>query len=91
MHKNDLEKIFHEHTGNIIHKWNHYLEIYDRHFQKFRNKKITIMEIGVYKGGSLEMWQRYFGDQCQIIGVDINPLCKRFENDKIKITIIINK
>lgn len=84
---NDLEKIFHEHTGNIIHKWNHYFEIYDKHFQRFKNKKITILEIGVYKGGSLEMWQKYFGQQCEIIGVDINPLCKRFENDKTKIFI----
>jgi len=87
VYNNDLEKIFHEHTGNIIHKWNHYLEIYDRYFQRFRNKKITIMEIGIYKGGSLGMWQKYFGEECQIIGVDINPLCKRFESDKIKIFI----
>jgi len=87
VYKNDLEKIFQEHTGNIIHKWNHYFEIYDRHFSRFRNKKITILEIGVYKGGSLEMWRKYFGQNCEIIGIDINPLCERFENDYTRIFI----
>jgi hypothetical protein len=83
----DLEKIFDNHTGNIIHKWKHYFEIYDRHFSRFRNKKITLLEIGVFKGGSLEMWREYFGENCQIIGIDINPLCKRFENNNTKIYI----
>jgi SAM-dependent methyltransferase len=87
VYTNDLEKIFAENTGNIIHKWKHYFEIYDKHFQRYRNKKVTILEIGIFKGGSLDMWQKYFGDNCQIIGIDINPLCKRFENDKIKVYI----
>jgi len=87
VYKNDLERIFHEHTGNIIHKWQHYFDIYDRHFSRFRNKKITILEIGVHKGGSLEMWRKYFGENCEIIGIDIIPLCKRFENSFTKIFI----
>jgi len=87
VYKTDLERIFHEHTGNIIHKWQHYFDIYDRHFSRFRNKKVTILEIGVFKGGSLEMWRKYFGENCEIIGIDINPLCKRFENSFIKIFI----
>ena len=33
------------------------------------------------------MWRKYFGPQCEIIGVDINPLCKRFEDEKTKIFI----
>jgi hypothetical protein len=86
-YKSDLEKIFHDHTGNIIHKWNHYFEIYDRHFSRFRNRKVRILEIGVYKGGSLQMWQKYFGADCEIYAIDINPLCKKFEEDKVKIFI----
>jgi hypothetical protein len=31
------------------------------------------------------MWQHYFGPQARIIGVDINPLCKRFEEPGIEI------
>lgn len=84
---NDLEKIFREHKGNIIHKWDHYFEIYDRHFSRFRNKPVVLMEIGVAKGGSLEMWRKYFGDQCTIIGMDINPACRQFEDERTKIFI----
>jgi 23S rRNA U2552 (ribose-2'-O)-methylase RlmE/FtsJ len=83
----DLERIFREHDGNIIHKWDHYFEIYERHFSKYRNKPITIAEIGVSKGGSLEMWRKYFGQDCTIIGIDINPTCKKFENEYTKIFI----
>ena len=87
MKKNDLEIIFNEHKGNIIHKWQHYFDIYDSHFKRYRNQKVTILEIGVYKGGSLEMWRKYFGKDCEIVGIDINPLCKRFEDNKTKIFI----
>ena len=82
-----VQHVFNSHTGNIIHKWYHYLEIYYRHFQKYIGKDVTILEIGVYKGGSLEMWRNYFGDKCKIVGIDINPLCKRFENENVKIYI----
>src|SRR5450755_2756362 len=84
---NDLEKIFTEHKGNIIHKWQHYFEIYDKHFSRYRNKKFVLMEIGVSKGGSLELWRKYFGKECEIIGIDINPACKQFETENTKIFI----
>jgi hypothetical protein len=87
MYTSQFEKIFKEHQGNIIHKWHHYFEIYDRHFQRFKNKKIVLLEIGVHKGGSLEMWKKYFGPECQFIGVDIHPLCKQFEDERTKIFI----
>lgn len=33
------------------------------------------------------MWRKYFGEECEIIGVDINPLCHRFENEKTRVFI----
>jgi len=83
----DLEKIFNDNRGKQINKWNHYFEIYDRHFSKFRNKEITLVEIGVFQGGSLEMWKSYFGPQARIYGIDINPECKNLEEDNITIFI----
>jgi len=76
---NDLEKYFNQNTGRLIHKWNHYFEIYDRHLSKFRGKQPTILEFGVSHGGSLQMWKDYFGESCKIYGVDINPESKQFE------------
>jgi hypothetical protein len=65
--------------GKVIHKWVHYFPIYERHFAWYRNKSLTFLEIGVSKGGSLAMWQRYFGPMARIVGIDINPACKVHE------------
>lgn len=71
----------------IIHKWKHYFPIYERHFKDFVYKPVTFIEIGCGKGGSLQMWKRYFGPHARIIGIDINPDCKRFEEDQIEVHI----
>jgi cephalosporin hydroxylase len=85
---NDLEKYFYgNENGIIIHKWLHYFDIYERHFSKYRGKKVNILEIGVYHGGSLNMWLDYFGVEATIYGIDINPTCNNLETDNIKIHI----
>lgn len=84
---NDLEKFFTENTGNLIHKWKHYFDVYDRHFSKYRGTDVHIVEFGVFHGGSLKMWKHYFGPRAKIYGVDINPNCKQVEEDQIEIFI----
>lgn len=84
---NDLKRYFTQNTGSLIHKWDHYFEIYDRHFSRFRGTDACILEIGVSQGGSLEMWQAYFGPRVRIVGVDINPACKQFESEGVQIFI----
>ena len=84
---NDLEKYFTENTGGLIHKWKHYFEIYDRHFSRFRGTDVHVVEFGVYQGGSMQMWKEYFGPNCKIFGVDINPHCKKVEEDQVQIFI----
>jgi len=85
---NDLEKFFGARgEGRGIWKWQHYFDIYDRHFSRFRGREVHLLEIGVHSGGSLEMWQDYFGPQARIYGVDIQPSCKAFENGAVKIFI----
>lgn len=73
--KGDLAKIFFAHKGQIVHKWIHYLEIYDRHFSKYRDTDFRMLEIGVFKGGSLDLWREYFGPKAVIFGIDVNPEC----------------
>jgi hypothetical protein len=84
---NDLEKYFRQNDKRLITKWNHYFDVYDRHFSRFRNKEIVILEIGIFQGGSLQMWKSYFGDKAKIYGIDIDPRCKELEEDNIKILI----
>jgi hypothetical protein len=71
----------------VINKWKHYFPIYERHFKDFVYKPITFIEIGCGLGGSLPMWKRYFGPHARIIGIDIDPECKRFEEDQIEVYI----
>jgi len=54
-------------------KGSSYLYNYEKFFDKFRNKKISLLELGVYKGGSLLMWSKYF-KKGNIVGVDINDV-----------------
>jgi hypothetical protein len=84
---NDLEYFFSNKEHRLIHKWNHYFEIYDRHLKHLRGEKINMLEIGISHGGSLEMWNYYFGPNVTIYAVDINPECKKFENENTKIFI----
>ena len=84
---NDLEKYFTANTGRLIHKWNHYFEIYDRHLSRFRDSDVHIVEFGVSHGGSMQMWKHYFGPHARIFGIDINPHCKQFEDEQVQIFI----
>ena len=85
---NALRDFFDNHKeGPGIWKWNHYFDIYDRHFYKFRGQEVDVLEIGVYSGGSLEMWRDYFGPKSRIYGVDIESACRVYESDDVKIFI----
>jgi len=84
---NDLERYFNNNTGRPIQKWQHYFDIYDRHFSRFRGAEVHVVEIGVDQGGSLQMWKDYFGQNAKIYGVDINYTCKELEEENIEIFI----
>jgi len=84
---NDLEKIFEANTENRIFKWQHYFEIYDRHFSRFRNRPICLVEIGVQHGGSARMWREYFGSMVRIVGGDKDPRCAEVADKQIEIFI----
>jgi hypothetical protein len=74
------------HTGRQIDKWAHYGPIYDRHLDPLWTTAKRILEIGVDHGGSLQLWAHAF-PSAQIVGLDINPDCKRFEEDGFSIVI----
>lgn len=85
---NPLKSYFDSHRdGKGIWKWSHYFDIYHRHFKEFVGKDVHILEIGVYSGGSLEMWREYFGPNCHVYGVDINEACKVYKNEYTTIFI----
>jgi|25_taG_2_1085351.scaffolds.fasta_scaffold01073_8 23S rRNA U2552 (ribose-2'-O)-methylase RlmE/FtsJ len=83
----ELFDYFENNKENCIDKWEHYFDIYDQWFQGYKNKNVTILEIGIFQGGSLNMWRNYFGENAQIYAIDINPECKQFEDANTRIFI----
>ena len=84
---NDLQAYFEANPGRMIHKWLHYFEVYERHLSRYRNTDVVLVEIGVYQGGSLQMWKHYLGPRARIWGVDVNPRCKEFEEEQVRVRI----
>lgn len=84
---NPLLQYFENNPGRLINKWLHYFDIYHRHFARYRGRACTIVEFGVFHGGSLQMWREYFGPAARIIGVDINPRLRELGEPGIEIII----
>jgi len=51
----NIRDLFYEHDENLIHKWDHYFEVYERYFSKYRGQKLNILEIGISHGGSIQL------------------------------------
>lgn len=71
--------IFFNNENEAVFKWLHYLPIYDRIFGKYVNRPIRFLEIGVFRGGSMNLWREFFGPQAVIFGIDIDPACAAFD------------
>jgi len=64
-----------------------YFQVYEETLSKYKGKEFTFVEIGVLNGGSLFMWREFFGPKARIIGVDLNPLAKKWEKEGFEIYI----
>ncbi|MBD8601581.1 class I SAM-dependent methyltransferase [Pseudomonas sp. CFBP 8771] len=84
-----LDEIYAQHTGRVSDKWQSYLHHYDRLLSPIRHKPISILEIGIQNGGSLEIWDQYFPNATSISGCDINEKCASITYDSTKINIVI--
>ena len=59
----------------------------DHLFNQYIGKKITFVEIGIFSGGSLFMWRKFFGKKARIIGIDLDPKAKQFKKYGFEIFI----
>ena len=75
MERGSVSEAFFENRGRPVHKWQHYLDIYERNLACYRDRPLFFLEIGIFDGGSLDMWRRYFGAEATIVGIDINQDC----------------
>ena len=81
MNSSTIRALFYDHKENLIHKWDHYFDIYEKHFSSFRDQKVNLLEIGISHGGSLQLWKKYFGEKVHVYAIDINPECKKLEEE----------
>jgi hypothetical protein len=61
------------------HKWLHYFENYQELLGPLRDRPIKMLEIGVYRGASLELWRNYLHPASVIVGIDIDEKCRKFD------------
>lgn len=79
--------IYADGSDRVVHKWHHYIPLYDRYFGRWRGRPLRFLEIGVSDGGSLAMWRRFFGPDAVIFGIDIDPRCAAFDGEAGKVRI----
>ena len=68
-------------------KYDNYFKVYEDLLKIYVGNQITIIEVGIFNGGSLFMWRQFFGPQARIIGVDLNPGAKKWEEHGFEIYI----
>lgn len=70
----ELECIGECYQTDKVKAYHDYLRKYEYFLKPFKNKVFTLLELGVFKGGSIRMWGEYF-QQAQVVGVDIDESC----------------
>ena len=80
----DLDAIGIKHHTDKCSMIHNYLGKYEFFLQCFRNQPIRLLELGIFQGASLRMWQEYF-PHAEIFGVDIREGCSQYEDERIHI------
>jgi hypothetical protein len=84
-----LTNIFDKYNSDKNSSFHNYCRQYEDIVQKYRNNPISFLEIGVFKGESIKTWREVFPNAKCIVGIDIDPLCKQYENVEKSIFIEI--
>ncbi|MEO7096467.1 MAG: class I SAM-dependent methyltransferase [Polyangiales bacterium] len=83
-----IRSLYETHGGYVSDKWSAYLGVYDELFQPFKERPITLLEIGVQNGGSLQILDRYFPNAVKLVGCDIDPRITKLEHGP-KVNLIV--
>jgi hypothetical protein len=55
----------------------HYFPVYEHHLERFRGRHARVLEIGVYRGGGLDLFRHYLGAEAVLVGIDIDEAASR--------------
>lgn len=68
-----------------------YLRKYEYFMRDLRHEEFNLLELGIYKGASLKMWEMYFG-KAHIYECDSNPDCSTLQTPRITVlTLDLNE
>ncbi len=81
-----LDEIARENGTDKSSEIHNYCDKYEKYLKFERNQQIKILEIGVLAGSSVKTWSEFYPNSI-VVGIDINPHCKVYEQDRIKIEI----
>lgn len=75
-----LVEAFDRHDTDKNSDFHNYGRQYTSLMERFRYKNIRMLEIGVLGGHSLKAWRDVLPNTYSIVGIDINPDCKKYES-----------
>jgi hypothetical protein len=81
-----LQQIYQD-TPYLSIKYDTYFPVYEALLAPYVGKKVTLVEVGIFNGGSLFMWREFLGPDARIIGIDLNPDAKVWEAHGFEIHI----
>lgn len=84
-----LRNLYEKHQGKVSDKWNLYIDVYDRILAPWRERPVTLVEVGIQNGGSLEIWPQYFPNGTAFIGCDIDPKCGALFYDDTRVSVVV--
>ncbi|MGH9971127.1 MAG: class I SAM-dependent methyltransferase [Pyrinomonadaceae bacterium] len=61
-----------------------YLRNYEENFKDLVNKDVRLLQLGIRKGGSLQLWREYFRTGL-IVGLDLEPVTIHDESGRIRV------
>jgi hypothetical protein len=66
-------------------KFSHgFIPFYEKYFGPFQNCSLNLLEVGIYNGESLKLWEQYF-PYANILAIDIQDLAMHFTRDRVSI------
>ncbi len=77
------------HRGKQSDKWASYLPLYSKVVEGLQRDVESLLEIGVQRGGSLEIWAKTLPEAKRIIGCDIDPTCGMLTFTDSRITVLV--
>lgn len=64
-----------------------YLNVYEQYFQPLKEKEISLLEIGIWSGASIRIWEKFF-TRALIYGIEKDPAVLDHKFSRAKIDIV---